>query len=149
MPRMYIKPSLAVMGLLAWGAMIWPVAPAAAQVRSIFRPRVPETSIVRVVGQVDPAEPIEIVINNVLAVPLGIGFAGGANVEVAPGEAAKLVFTTVPVNLFIYPLGQGVSVRSQIDITDNTITADLVPLTSVAPGDIALNIDGAGMVYLY
>jgi hypothetical protein len=35
------------------------------------------------------------------------------------------------------------------DTADNTITADIMPLTSVAPGDISLNIDGAGLVYIY
>jgi hypothetical protein len=146
---MHHKRRLILIGLLAFVALVWPGDRATAQVRSIFRPRVPDTSTVRTVGQVDPAEPIEIVINNVLTGPLGIGFAGGANVEVAPGESAKLVFTTVPVNLFVYPLGQEASVRSQIDIDGNTITADIMPLTSVAPGDISLNIDGAGLVYIY
>lgn len=139
----------ALLGVISCGAMLWHADLATAQVRVIIRPIVPAATTVRIVGEVDPTEPIDIVITNVLAVPLGIGFAGGANVEVAPDETAKLTFTTVPVNLFVYPLASGMSIRSRVTIEDNTISASVLPLTSVAPGDVTLNVDGSGTVYVY
>ncbi len=140
----------ALVGVLSCGAMLWHTDLATAQIRPVLRrPVVPATSAVRTVGEVDPAAPIDIVVTNSLAVPLGIGFAGGANVEVAPADTTKVSFATVPINLFLYPLAQDASIRSRVAIADNTITVEVVPITSVAPGDASLNVDGAGTVYIY
>ncbi|PSN15530.1 hypothetical protein C7293_06755 [filamentous cyanobacterium CCT1] len=137
-----------VLGLLTSGAVLWPSL-AMAQPRILSRPVVPASSSVRTVGEVDPAEPIEIVVTNSTTVPLGVGFAGGANLEIAPGDEAKLTFAAAPVNLFIYPLAQETSLRNRVAIEDNTISAEVQSITSVAPGDASLNVDGAGTVYIY
>lgn len=136
------------LGLLTGGVVLWP-ALVMAQPRILVRPVVPASSSVRTVGEVDPAEPIAIVVTNSTTVPLGVGFAGGANLEVDPGEDAKLTFAAAPVNLFIYPLAQETSIRNRVVIEANTISAEVRSITSVAPGDASLNVDGAGSVYIY
>ena len=137
------------LGLLTAGALLAPATLVMAQPRRVIRPVVPASSTVRTLGTVDPAEPIDIVVTNRTTVPLGVGFAGGANLEVVPGDEAKLTFDATPVNLFIYSLGQNTSLRYRTTVEDNTITAEVRSITSVAPGDASLNVDGAGTVYIY
>ena len=140
---------LALLGILSGGALLWPTDRVTAQTWPIFRPVVPASSTVRTVGAVDPAEPIDLLVTNSLAVPLGVGFSGGANLEVAPGDTAKVSFAAAPINLFVYPLASDVSLRSVVAIDGNTINAQIIPRTSDAPGDATLNVDGDGTVYIY
>lgn len=141
---------LALFSVLACGILVGGAAIAIAQTRpTIFRPVVPRSSNVRTVGAVDPVEQIDIVVTNSLEVALGIGFSGGANLEVAPGDSAKVSFAAPPVNLFLYPLAATLSTRSRIAIDENTINVEVISVTSVAPGDVSLNVDGVGTVYVY
>lgn len=137
------------LGLLTFGALGALAPSVTAQPRRVIRPVVPASSTVRTLGTLDPAESIDIVVTNLTTEPLGVGFAGGANLEVAPGDEAKLTFASAPVNLFIYSLGQNTSLRYRTTVEDNTITAEVITITSVAPGDASLNVDGAGTVYIY
>ncbi|NJL48520.1 MAG: hypothetical protein HC929_14875 [Leptolyngbyaceae cyanobacterium SM2_5_2] len=139
----------ALVSALTLGVVVWPAHLAMAQTRPRIRPVVPASSTVRTIGEVDPTAQIDIVVTNSLSVPLGVGFAGGANLEVVPGETDKVSFTTVPVNLFLYPLVSEVSTRSNVTIEDNTINVEVVRIDSLAPGDASLNVDGAGTVYIY
>jgi len=139
----------ALVSALTLGAVVLPAHLALAQSGIRIRPVVPASSTVRTVGEVDPTAQIDIVITNSLSVPLGVGFAGGANLEVASSETDKVSFTTVPVNLFLYPLASEVSTRSNVTIEDNTINVEVVRIDSVAPGDASINVDGAGTVYIY
>lgn len=87
-------------------------------------------------------------VTNSLEVSLGIGFSGGANLEVEPCDSAKVSFAAPPVNLFLYPLASSISTRSRVAIDENTISVEVVGITSVAPSDATLNVDGAGTVYV-
>ncbi len=141
---------LALCSVLSGGILMGGAAIAIAQTRpTIFRPVVPRSSTVRTLGEVDPTVQIDIVVTNSLEVPLGIGFSGGANLEVEPGDSAKVSFAAPPVNLFLYPLAATLSTRSRVAIDENTINVEVISITSVAPGDATLNVDGAGTVYVY
>ncbi|MGF1570948.1 MAG: hypothetical protein ACFCVD_23215 [Nodosilinea sp.] len=138
-------------GTLALGMIALATSEANAQVRRTPRPTVPVSSDIRTIGEVDPATPIDIVVKNSLTVPLGIGFSGGANVELDPGEEVTVAFAAVPINLFLYPLVTEVTLSSAYTTTidENTITVEVVEGDDVAPGDLSINIDLGGAVYVY
>lgn len=139
--------SLAFLGSLLLTSQI-----AEAQTRPIPRiPRnsLPASSLPNTVGQIDPAEPIDIVVTNGLTGALRLGFSGGPNVELDPGEAVVVSFPIVPVNLFLYPAGQEISTQQNIMIDENTIMVEVVETEDVAPGDGSINIDRAGHVYIF
>lgn len=117
-------------------------------------PRVPSSSIsapsiINSVGQVSPAAPIEIVVMNSHDSPIGIGFSGGANVTLDPGEEVSLSFPIAPVNLFLYPFDPGISIQGLTAIDGNTISVEVIAVDEIAPGDISVNVDLAGNVYFF
>jgi hypothetical protein len=138
----------ALITLTTMGALLLPVTLAEAQLRSPRRSVTP-SSLPNTVGQIDPAETVEIIVTNSLPGDLGIGFSGGPNVELDPGEEVTVSFATVPLSLFIYPFDREVSIQQTIGIEENTIFVEILDTNDVAPGDLSINVDRGGSVYIF
>jgi len=118
-----------------------------AQTKPVPQPTV-QSPGVKAVGKVNPTNAIDVVVTNNTSVTQSVGFSGGANVKIEPGEKTKLSFASAPINLFIYPFGQTISTKYNVTLSENTVNVQVAPLNSVTPGDNALNISRSGVVYI-
>lgn len=112
----------------------------------------------RIVGQVDPAESIDVMVKNSTAAVLYVGFSGGSHIRLEPIDETTVSFDAAPVNLFIYTFGGHLSIEYSTTIAANTIQVEVIPKNSPmpvpvgmppVPGDNALNVNPSGTVYIY
>lgn len=103
---------------------------------------------VRMIGQVNPSSTVDVVVTNDTSATLGVGFSGGANVKIEPGEKATVSFAVAPANLFIYPFRQSAGTKYNVTLSGNTMNVQVTPMKTVASGDSALNVSRSGMVYV-
>ncbi len=103
---------------------------------------------VKMIGQVSPNSAVDMVVTNDTSTTLGVGFSGGANVKIEPGEKATVSFVATPANLFIYPSRQSVGTKYNVTLSGNTMNVQVIPMKTVASGDSALNVSRAGMIYV-
>jgi hypothetical protein len=138
----------ALISLATAGIFLLPATLTEAQTR-LPRRSVPASSLPNTVGRIDPAEAVDIVVTNSLSGDLGIGFSGGPNVELDPGEEVTVSFASVPLSLFIYPFDRDVSIQQSIGIEENTIFVEVLEIDDAAPGDLSINVDRGGNVYIF
>lgn len=138
----------ALIALTATGGFLLPITSTEAQIR-LPRRTVTPSSLPNTVGQIDPAETVEIIVTNSLPGDLGIGFSGGPNVELNPGEEVTVSFASVPLSLFIYPFDREISIQQSIGIEENTIFVEVLEIDDAAPGDLSINVDRGGNVYIF
>jgi|GEM_PF-2830545 len=119
------------------------------QLPSVLGSAISVSLAVNTVGQINPATPIELFVMNSHDEPIGVGFSGGANVTLDPGEEVSLTFPVAPVNLFLYPFDPEVSIQGLTTVEGNTISVEVIKIDDVAPGDISVNVDLEGAVYLF
>jgi len=63
-------------------------------------------------------------------------------------DSSKDDLSTVPFILFFYPDDREVSIRQSTTIEGNTITIEILEIDDVSPGDLSINVDRGGNVYI-
>ncbi|MGH2412888.1 MAG: hypothetical protein ACRDEA_04165 [Microcystaceae cyanobacterium] len=101
------------------------------------------------VGQVSPNEAIRMVIQNNTSVALFAGISGGSRVELPRGASTAFVFYSTPINVFVYPAGQAISLKYNTSVQGNTVTVQVTQVGGDTPGDGSVNINRSGAVYVF
>ncbi|GFE71405.1 hypothetical protein [Chroococcus sp. FPU101] len=136
-----------LMGIAALGAGLFPVSLTAAPVSNptIVAQNVP----VGTVGQVSPNQTIRVVVQNNTPVALFAGISGGTRVELPRGASTAFTFDSTPINVFVYPDGQAISLKYDTSIQGNTVTVRVTQVGGETPGDGSVNINRSGAVYVF
>lgn len=106
-------------------------------------------STVAPIGQINPNESVTMTIVNGTSFPLFAGISGGTRVELEQGDSTNFTFDATPINVFVYPAGQGASLKYSTTIRDNTITVQVTQVAGDTPGDGTINIRPSGSIYVF
>lgn len=87
------------------------------------------------VGQVSPDQVIRMVIQNNTSMALFAGISGGTRVELSRGASTAFAFDSTPINVFVYPDGQAISLKYNTSVQRNTITVQVTQVGGETPGD--------------
>lgn len=101
------------------------------------------------VGRVSPEQVIRMVIQNNTSMALFAGISGGTRVELPRGASTAFAFDSTPINVFVYPDGQAISLKYNTSIQGNTVTVQVTQVGGETPGDGSVNINRSGAVYVF
>ncbi|MGE5656930.1 MAG: hypothetical protein ACM37W_09965 [Actinomycetota bacterium] len=101
------------------------------------------------VGQVSTQGAVRLVVMNQTSVALFAGISGGTRVEVTPQGKSIFVFDSTPINVFVYPAQEPISLKFETSVRANIVTVQVSQINDYPPGDSAINIRPSGDIYVY
>lgn len=101
------------------------------------------------VGQVPTEGAVRLAIVNQTSVALFAGISGGTRVEVTPQGKSIFVFDSTPINVFVYPTQEPISLKFDISVRANIVTVQVRQINDYPPGDSTINIRVSGDIYVY
>lgn len=104
---------------------------------------------VGIVGRVSPNQAIRMVIVNGTSAALYAGISGGSRVELPPQGSNTFIFDATPVNVFVYPTGNAISLKYNTTVQGNTVNVRVTQVGGDSPGDGAITIKPSGAIHVY